>query len=94
MTVLALERYPVELKSVGDFQALLAGMIAAMREQPGLLWADGARALDDDPSYIVLSEWRTAGDVDAWEESETARALTDRFDVFLRGDVTRRRFGS
>lgn len=94
MTVLALERYPVELRTVDEFAALLAEMIGAMREQAGLLWADAGRAFDDDPSFIVLSEWRTAGDADAWVGSRAAGSFLERFDVYLRGDVTRRRFGT
>jgi quinol monooxygenase YgiN len=65
-----------------------------MRSAPGALWADAARAGDDDPSWIVLSEWRTAADLDAWESGPASTQFSQAADALLRGDITRRRFGS
>jgi quinol monooxygenase YgiN len=91
-TVLAFERHPVALESADAFGELLAPVLEAMRSAPGALWADAARAADDDPSWIVLSEWRTAADLDAWEAGSEATEFAQASDALLRGDVTRRRF--
>ena len=65
-----------------------------MRSAPGALWADAARATDDDPSWIVLSEWRTEADLAAWESGAPASEFSDAAEALLRGDITRRRFAS
>lgn len=91
-TVLALERHPVHPARVDDFERLLDDVLAELRRQPGLLWADAASAVDDRPSYVLLSEWRTAGDLDAWEESTAFRDYAERGEAYLREAPTRRRF--
>lgn len=91
MTVLQLERFAVDASATDAFGSLLAELLGEMREQPGLLWADAARATDDDPSFILLSEWRTAPDADRWDD-DAGLAFADRVNAQLRGEVTRRRF--
>lgn len=94
MTVLSFQRFPVAPGAEQAFEELAGRYAAAVRGAPGLLWCDLARAGDDDPSFLVLSEWRTPADADAWEDGDTARAFADEIDVHLRGDPTRRRFSS
>ena len=91
MTVLSLERYPVAVESLGDFEALLGELLVRMRREPGLLWADGGGGNGD--GYVVLSEWRTPGDLDAWQSSPAAVSWEEATDPLLAGDVSRRRFG-
>lgn len=93
-TVLAFERHPVHPAAVGRFEAFLHDLLEGVRGAPGLLWADAARAVDDEPSFIILSEWRTAEDLDAWEASTAARELGERAEGWVRGRPTRRRFHS
>jgi quinol monooxygenase YgiN len=90
VTVLALERYPVDPSNVAAFEASMDERLGRMRAAAGNLWADLARAGDDAPSFLVLSEWRTAADADAWDAAGSPEDL----DPLLRGDVTRRRFVS
>ena len=92
MTVLAFARYPVEPASETHFKQLVDEHLARIRSAGGALWADAAKAMDDEPSYILLSEWRTSADLDAWETTNEAQDLRDRSDGYLRGEVTRRRF--
>ncbi len=92
MTVLAFERYPAVPDSVEAFEELVRGVLEAMRSAGGCLWADGAKAFEDEPSYVVLSEWRTGADLDAWEASNEVVGFQEKIDVHLRGDATRRRF--
>jgi heme-degrading monooxygenase HmoA len=94
LTVLRFERYPVDAKRTEGFEALVGAFLDAMRAAPGLLWADATKAFDDDPSYVVLSEWRTDADLDAWESSGAATTFGDGVDVHLRDDPTSRRFTS
>ena len=93
MTVLAFERYPVDPDSEDRFRDAVDAHLALLRSG-GALWADAARAFDDPPSYIVVSEWRTAADLDAWEQGGRAREFRDGCDALLRGEVTRRRFSA
>ena len=91
MTVLSLERYPVAVEAHSDFEGLLSELLVRMRRQPGLLWADGGRGGGD--GYVVLSEWRTAGDLDAWQTSPAVVVWEESTDPLLAGDPSRRRFG-
>lgn len=91
-TVLAFERHPVHPTGVDDFERLLDEVLTELRRQPGLLWADAAAAFDDHPSYVLLCEWRTASDLDAWEDSAPFRDYTQRGDAYRREAPTRRRF--
>lgn len=74
------------------FASLVEKVLEKMRAAEGNLWADGMRPMDDDPSYIVLSEWRTPADLDAWDEGTDARAFSEEADLHLRSEPTRRRF--
>lgn len=91
-THLRVERYPVAPDSVEEFEALAGGYVAEARAHPGSLWADLARAADDDPSFLVLSEWRTAADLDAFSAGPSAAAFEDEAAIMLRGEPTSRRF--
>lgn len=91
-TVLTFERHPIHPSASDDFEALLDDVLVELRRQPGLLWADAAAAFDDRPSYVLLCEWRTAADLDAWEESASFRDYSERGDAYLREAPTRRRF--
>jgi heme-degrading monooxygenase HmoA len=93
-TVLSFERYPVHPASVAPFETTLDDVVGTMREAPGALWADAARARDDDPSYLLLSEWRTEADLQAWDDGRAFGEFTDRTDALVREAPTRRRFTS
>jgi quinol monooxygenase YgiN len=94
VTVLILERHPVDPRSAPEFDQLADEVLVQMRAAPGALWADAARSLDADPSYLVASEWRTEADADAWTSSPQALWFADAIDPLLRADVTRRRFSA
>lgn len=94
MSVLRFERYPVAPDSVDAFDAAVASLVEAMRTSEGNLWADAGAATDDQPSRLVLSEWRSASDEQAWASGAEAKRFTDEADVMLRGEPTMRRFAS
>ena len=94
MTVLSFDRYPVAPDRIEDFERAVVDLLVAMRTSPGALWAEGLRAPDSSGGYVVLAEWRTDADVDAWGSSERAAAFADSVDVLLGAEVTRRRFVS
>ena len=91
MTVLVFERHAVNADRREAYEEALAAHLETIRQAPGALWADAARAFDDEPSYIVLSEWRTEADADAF--AVVRAAFAEKVDVMLRGDTTLRRFG-
>lgn len=90
LSVLTFERYPVDPSGLAAFEELAAQRVARMREAAGNLWADLSRAADDQPSFLLLGEWRSGADADAWHAAEPL----DPFDAVLRADVTVRRFHS
>ena len=90
MTVLHLERFPVDPAHVPAFERLAAERIEAARSAPGVLWADLGRCSDDTPSYLLLVEWASEADADAFEAGHDL----DGFDAVLRAEPTRRRFTS
>lgn len=92
MTVLVLERHPVDARKAPEFERLLDEVLVQMRAAAGALWADAARCLEPDASYLVAAEWRTEADAEAWTSSADARWFADATDPLLRGDVTRRSF--
>lgn len=81
-------------ESVQEFEALAGGYVAETRAHPGSLWADLVRAADDDPSFLVLSEWRTGADLDAFSSGPSAAAFEEEAVIMLRGEATTRRFES
>jgi quinol monooxygenase YgiN len=91
VSVLSLERYMVAESSRSAFEPLLAEFLTVMRTQPGLLWADGGRTEDDD-GYVLLSEWRTPGDLDAWQVTPATETWEESTDPLLVTDAMRRRF--
>jgi quinol monooxygenase YgiN len=88
LTVLVLKRFGVDPSQVAAFEELAAALVDRARAAPGLLWADLSRAADDPPSFLLLCEWRTEADADAFEASADLEA----FDPLLRGEITDRRF--
>lgn len=92
MTALSFRRYPVSTQGVEAFEELLGSVLATIRTTPGALWADAAKAFDDEPSYVVLSEWTAPADLDAWEAGAEHEAFEQAVDVHLRADPTSRRF--
>jgi quinol monooxygenase YgiN len=94
VTVLLLERYPVEPARSNDFEQLVAVLLAGMRSAPGALWADVTRVSGADPAYLLLAEWRTEPDADAWSASAPSSTFAEQVDALLAGEITRRRFVS
>src|SRR5688500_6168326 len=94
MTTLRLERYSVEVGQPEVFIAAAGALVDAMRAAPGNLWADVSSAVDDEPSCLVLSEWRTPADASAWAAGETAGSFLTSVDPLLRGEPTVRTFSA
>lgn len=88
MTVLVLERYPVDPAHLPRFDELASDRIDQMRSAPGILWAEGARTADEESGFLVIAEWRTDADAEAFRNAN----VLDVFDAVLVGDVTVRRF--
>jgi quinol monooxygenase YgiN len=94
LTVLLFERHPVDPSRSVDFERLVHDVLSRMRAAPGGLWADCARAFDDDPSFLLVSEWRSEADAEAWGASPDATGFERDSDAMRRADVTRRRFSA
>ena len=91
MTVLAVERFVLVPGSEEHLRELAMPALDALRSAPGALWADLA-GLED--GFLLVSEWRSAGDADAWDDGEASRSFVRGLDPYLVGERTRRRFGA
>ncbi len=92
MTVLSFERYPVDPSKSDEFESLVADLLVEMRSAEGILWADVAQAFDDEPSYVLLGEWRTEADLEAWMATGNSSGFEEVVVALLRGETTRRRY--
>lgn len=89
MTVLSFKRFVTVPDGDEPFAARSEIHLEALRRAPGALWAE----LTGLPGgYIILSEWRTGADLDAWEGAATAQAFSRDVDVLLVSEPTDRRF--
>jgi quinol monooxygenase YgiN len=89
LTVLSFERFTTAPDADERFAARVEVHLEGLRRAAGALWADlaGVRG-----GYLLLSEWRTPADLDAWEAGEAAQNFWGDLDVYLIGEPTRRRF--
>ena len=92
MTVLSFERYPVASEQVEAFERAVAELIGTLRSAGGALWAEALRGQDPAGGYVVVVEWRTEADADAWTSSAEALRFAQDVDVLLGAEITRRRF--
>jgi heme-degrading monooxygenase HmoA len=58
----------VPSENVAQFNVLLRGQLAELREQPGIVYAKLARRLDEQggEEVVLFEEWESPGDVWAW----------------------------
>jgi quinol monooxygenase YgiN len=90
LTVLSFERFTIVPDDAAEpFVARVEQCLDELRRAPGALWADlaGFRG-----GFMLLSEWRTAADLDAWEAGTVDQNFRADIDVYLIGEPTRRRF--
>ncbi|KDO16844.1 hypothetical protein SPRG_05534 [Saprolegnia parasitica CBS 223.65] len=56
---------------------------ATVRRQPGLISVETMSDTDDHHKYIVMSEWRSRRDYEAWEKSEDFKQCTAKIHELL-----------
>jgi quinol monooxygenase YgiN len=92
-TVLHFERHTAAPGKAVELLEVLSKVTVAMRTSPGVLWAEAAQ-VDGDGSILLLSEWRTAADLEAYASGSEARELDEEADPLRQADPTRRAFQS
>jgi hypothetical protein len=62
-------------KHAGQFNELLRGQLAELREQPGLVYVKLARRFDEngDQEVVLFEEWRTPSDLWTWTRGRLAQ---------------------
>jgi quinol monooxygenase YgiN len=90
LTVLSFERFSVTPEAEVRVREIATTVLDALRAAPGALWAELATAADG--GFLLVSEWRTAPDADAWGTGEAAANFAQELDPHLVGEYTRRRF--
>ncbi len=89
MSILRLERLLVAHGATEALERNATATVEDIRRADGALWAE-VSAVED--GFLLLSEWRDAGDLETWERSERAAALAAERDPLLGAEPTRRTY--
>ncbi|TMW64209.1 hypothetical protein Poli38472_012831 [Pythium oligandrum] len=64
-------------------QRLMENVQNVVRKQPGLLSLETLSDVNDHHKYVVLSEWRSQKDYDAWVNSKDFKECTSKINEVL-----------
>ncbi|KAG1710733.1 hypothetical protein DVH05_013458 [Phytophthora capsici] len=62
---------------------LMENVNKVVRSQPGLISVETLSDVNDHHKYVVLSEWRSIKDYEAWTASEAHRQCTEKINEVL-----------
>jgi heme-degrading monooxygenase HmoA len=75
-----------------DFEGDLRAMAELAGEQPGYLWSEVGRSMDEPSVYVVLSEWYGIDHVRAWEHDAMHEEIQHKWESQYREAFVHRRF--
>ncbi len=78
-------RMSVQDHHSAQFERDLHEALEIARGKPGFRWAQLVRDVEDPTTYIVLSEWRDRGGIEALEADPLYRRILEAEAPFLRG---------
>ena len=81
----------VQVMSIRKFQieetekliSLLAELNSRSKEQPGRIYRETLRSLDNPGEYLVRCEWETVEDWDKWLHSKERRDIQGKIDSLI-----------
>jgi heme-degrading monooxygenase HmoA len=74
-----------------DFEADLRAMAELAESQPGHLWSEMGRSMEE-PVYVVLSEWNDVDDVRSWEHEGAHVEIQRKWEPQFHEPLVHRRF--
>jgi heme-degrading monooxygenase HmoA len=93
MAILAYLRFRLaESANIQDFEVDMRAMAELAKTQPGYMWSEMGRSLQDQPVYVVVSEWDDIDDVRRWEHSKAHVAIQRKWEPHLHEPLVHRRF--
>lgn len=75
-----------------DFEGDMRAMAELAETQPGYLWSEMGRSMQDQLAYVVVSEWEDIDDVRAWEHNAAHIQIQHKWEVHFDEPLVHRRF--
>ena len=80
MTVLVYLRLPMKKDAFPEFNKALKDMMELAQKQPGFISAEVFRLQDDETDFLVLSEWESKEQSNAFEHHATHEDVMDKYE--------------
>jgi heme-degrading monooxygenase HmoA len=81
-----------ETADIQDFEGDMRAMAELAETQPGYVWSEMGRSMQDQPVYVVVSEWDDIDDVRAWEHNAVHVEVQHTWEPHLLEPLVHRRF--
>ena len=81
-----------ETADVQDFEGDMLAMAELAKTQPGYVWSEMGRSMQDPLTYVVVSEWEDIEDVRAWEHNEVHVEIQRKWEPHFHEPLVHRRF--
>jgi heme-degrading monooxygenase HmoA len=77
---------------IQDFEGGMRTMAELAETQPGYVWSEMGRSMQDQLVYVVVSEWDDIDDVRGWEHNGMHVEIQRKWEPHLHGSLVHRRF--
>jgi heme-degrading monooxygenase HmoA len=77
---------------IQDFEGDMRAMAELAETSPGYVWSEMGRSMQDQPVYVVVSEWDDIDDVRAWEHNVVHVEVQLKWKPHLQEPLVHRRF--
>jgi heme-degrading monooxygenase HmoA len=77
---------------IQDFEGDMRGMAEIAENQPGYIWSEMGRSMQDQLVYVVVSEWNDIDDVRGWEHNGVHVEVQHKWEPQLLEPLVHRRF--
>ena len=81
-----------ETADLQDFEGDMQAMSELAETQPGYVWSEMGRSMQDQLVYVVVSEWDDIDDVRGWEHHGVHAEIQRKWEPHLQEPLAHRRF--
>jgi heme-degrading monooxygenase HmoA len=81
-----------ETADLQDFEGDMQAMSELAETQPGYVWSEMGRSMQDQLVYVVVSEWDDIDDVRDWEHHEVHAEIQRKWEPHQQEPLVHRRF--
>lgn len=93
MAILVYLRFRLaETVDIQDFEGDMRAMAELAEAQPGYVWSEMGRSMQDQLVYVVVSEWDDIDDVRGWEHNGVHVEVQHKWEPQLLAPLVHRRF--